>query len=123
MVRLYREGARFTTWTDYDSLKWIWNFLDATSRLARWHNRLTKLEFNLGHREGVKNQAADPSSRLQTTDADTVRIEDKILVAVIDKDTISFFMVRLENLKTANRSQSKLVITKIVLKVAQNLPL
>ena len=78
LLRPYLEGQRFTVRTDHDSLKWVLNLADAKGRLARWRLRLSEFDFDVEHRAGVKHQAADALSRMETTGLDTRPLGDEI---------------------------------------------
>lgn len=42
LIRPYLEGSQLTIRTDHDPLNWIFNLVDATSKLARWHRACPK---------------------------------------------------------------------------------
>lgn len=54
-------------------------------KLARRHLRLIKFDLKLSHSSGVKHQAADKLSRLQTNGTDNSDIDDGIPVLSIQK--------------------------------------
>ena len=78
LLRPYLEGTRFTIRTDHSALKWLLNLADSSGRLARWRLRLTEFEFDIVHRAGIKHQAADALSRLETTSTDETELRDEI---------------------------------------------
>lgn len=78
------EGARFTIRTDHDALRWILNMADATGKLARWRLRLSKYEFDVVHRAGIKHQSADALSRLTTSGNDDTTLDDGIPVMILE---------------------------------------
>ena len=86
LLRPYLEGQRFTVRTDHDSLRWVLNLADAKGRLARWRLRLSEYDFVVEHRAGIKHQAADALSRLETTGLDTSTLRDEIPCYVVDED-------------------------------------
>jgi len=67
LLRPYLDGVRFTVRTDHSALRWILNLNDTTARLTRWRLRLMEFEFEVVHRKGIKHQAADALSRLETS--------------------------------------------------------
>lgn len=78
ILRPYLEGSRFTIRTDHQALKWLMNLSDASGRLQRWRLRLQPFEYDIVHRPGVKHQAADAMSRLNTTGTDQTDLDDEI---------------------------------------------
>ena len=76
LLRPYQEGQRFTVRTDHDFLRWVLNLADAKGRLARWLLRLSEYDFVVEHRAGIKHQAADGLSRLETTRLDNSTLRD-----------------------------------------------
>lgn len=67
--RHYLEGIQFKIVTDCAALKWLVRAKDGTnSRLFRWSARLSAYDYEITHRPGKRNQAADALSRnLPTT--------------------------------------------------------
>lgn len=59
------------------------NLLDATSKLAQLHPRLSEKEIDVVHRAGIKHQAADALSYLATTGEDWNSIDDALLVMAV----------------------------------------
>lgn len=53
---------------------------DATGKWVGWRIRLKELEFDVVHREGIKNQAAEALSSLKTDGVDERDLEDDIKV-------------------------------------------
>lgn len=85
LLQTYLEGARFTIRTDQELLECcILNFTDITSRLARWRLRLSRFEFDVVLRAGIKHQAADALSRLHTLNEDTVPLDNDSPFLAID---------------------------------------
>lgn len=62
----YLEGTRFNVCTIYKSLTRIHNLTDKTRRLAYWRSQLFEFELYVVYGAGVKHQAVDALSRLQT---------------------------------------------------------
>lgn len=69
---------RFTISTDHDAHKWVLNVPDWTGRLVRWRLRLSKFDFEVVYRAGVKNQDVEASQRLETDGTDERLLEDDI---------------------------------------------
>lgn len=67
--RPYLEGMEFTVITDHHSLTWLLNLKDPQGRLARWSLRLQQYAFNIQHRPGTQNAAADALSRANEQEA------------------------------------------------------
>lgn len=65
------EGLRFIICTDHHVLQWILNSAEASRHLGGWRLRIPEFDFKIVHWAGIKNQAADSSSRLQTTRSDS----------------------------------------------------
>lgn len=64
MLRLYRKGTHFMIKTNNDSLKWILSLAFATGRFTWWRLCLSKFKFDVVHRTGIENHAADTLSCL-----------------------------------------------------------
>lgn len=65
-LRPYLNGLTFTLRTAHEALRWLLNFADVSSRLARWSLRLAECEYDEGNRPDIKHQLADVVSRLRT---------------------------------------------------------
>lgn len=61
--RAYLEGMPFTVITDHQALKWLNNLKDPQGRLGRWVLKLQQYDFDIQHRPGKQNLAADALSR------------------------------------------------------------
>lgn len=81
-LRPYLENTRFIIRTDHDYLKWIFSPTNSTERLVRWCLRLL-YEFDFVHRAGVKHQATDALSRLQTTEKVCIPLESNLQIPAI----------------------------------------
>ncbi len=66
ILRPYPERKHFVLYTDHQTLKWLLNLSDASSRLARWRLRLLEFYFTVKHKRGTWNIVADAVSRLAT---------------------------------------------------------
>lgn len=75
----YLKGTRFTKITDQDSLKWIPNLSEACGNLAEWRLRPFKLDFDIVHEAGVKNQADDALSIFSTDGEETTDLDSTYL--------------------------------------------
>lgn len=82
--RPYLESTRFTIKTDQYSLKWILYLSSAYRRFARWHLRLSEFDFDVIHQAGVKHQAAEPLSRLDTDGEEKTHLDDDLPVCNIE---------------------------------------
>jgi hypothetical protein len=61
--RIYFEGTEVSVKTDCSALRWLTSFKDTNSRLFRWSMRLSTYTYNVQHRSGKSNTAADALSR------------------------------------------------------------
>ena len=59
----YLSCNKFYVHTDHSSLSWLMKVKDPTGRLARWALQLQQYDFQIIHRPGVQNGAADALSR------------------------------------------------------------
>ena len=59
----YLCGRKFYVHSDHGSLTWLMKVKDPTGRLARWALQLQQYEFEIIHRPGIQNGAADALSR------------------------------------------------------------
>eukprot|EP00794_Sanderia_malayensis_P016269 gene16269-17909_t len=59
----YLYGGKFFVHSDHGSLSWLMKVKDPTGRLARWALQLQQYDFDIIHRPGVQNGAADALSR------------------------------------------------------------
>ena len=59
----FLKGRRFTVRTDYNSLRWLTNFKQLGSQLARWMTELADYDMEIKHRPGAKHLNADGLSR------------------------------------------------------------
>ncbi|CAN8061912.1 unnamed protein product [Agarophyton chilense] len=77
-LRPYLEGTRFTIGTDHDSLRWLLNMTDASSRLARWRLKLSECDYEITYGPGINHQAADALSQVITEGTDDTQLDDLI---------------------------------------------
>lgn len=84
LVHSNTEGIRFTIKTDHDSLMWILNLTQSTSRLARWNLQLSEFVFDVVYIDGIKHQAADALSHLLTIGKGKTPPEDDLMLLAID---------------------------------------
>ena len=61
--RFYLLGRQFMLRTDHGSLTWLCNFQNPEGQLARWLEKLQKLDFEIIHCQGRKHSNADALSR------------------------------------------------------------
>lgn len=97
MLHPYLEGTFIAIRTYHDSFKRILNLVDASSRLALRRLHHFNLGFGVVYHAGIKHQAADVLSCLQTTCADAEPIVNALPVVVIEADITDSSKVRLEN--------------------------
>lgn len=83
LLRLYREGTRFSISNDHDFLQWILNLADATWTRKRWHLRLSELDFDDLHCAVVNYKVVDTLSHLPTDGTDSSPLEDDLPVLLI----------------------------------------
>lgn len=83
LLRLYFEGSGLTIQIDQDGLKWILNMTDATANLARWRLKLSEVDFEVVHWDGLIQQAAHALSCLETAGMHEYLIEDNVPVFTI----------------------------------------
>lgn len=61
--RHYLYGRKFVVETDHQSLTWLMNLRDPSSRLRRWSLKLQEYDYEIRYVPGVNNQAPDLLSR------------------------------------------------------------
>ena len=64
VFRPYVHGQRFTLITDCSALTWLKEHPSPPPKLARWLLKLSEFDFDIVHRSGKQNRAADALSRL-----------------------------------------------------------
>ncbi|GBO20553.1 Retrovirus-related Pol polyprotein from transposon 297 [Araneus ventricosus] len=57
------ENEKFLLRTDHASLRWLLNFKEPESQIARWIQRLQEYDFEIQHRKGASHGNADALSR------------------------------------------------------------
>lgn len=77
-LRPYLEGTRITIWTDHNSLRWLLNMSEASSRLTRWRLRVAELDYKVTYRPGLKKQAAYAISPIPTDGTDQTPLKDEV---------------------------------------------
>jgi len=88
-LRPYLEGDRFFVRTDHDCLRWILNIEGSGNpRLARWHLRLGKLEFDVAYKPGMTHYMADSISRLESGASDETAFDDAVRVFAVRANTV-----------------------------------
>lgn len=68
----------FPVRTDHDTFKWKFSLADAIGRFVRWRLWSPEFYFDVIHRAGTKNQAADVLSPLETGGLDIAALEDEL---------------------------------------------
>ncbi|KAK9163265.1 hypothetical protein Syun_004167 [Stephania yunnanensis] len=71
--RHYLYGEKFTLYTDYNSLKYLFTERELNMRHHRWLEFFLKTDFSLEYHPGKTNVVADALSRIPTKDAETIR--------------------------------------------------
>lgn len=66
ILRPYLERKHLTLFTDHNALKWMFDLVDVSGRLARYRLRLLEFNFTINYRKGADNVVADAISRLPT---------------------------------------------------------
>lgn len=84
-LRPYLEQKIFIISTDHDAHKCILNVADWTEQLARWRPSLSKFDFDVVHTRGVKNEATDALSRIETKGTDYTLLHDipEVMVSLV----------------------------------------
>ena len=65
--RHYLHGQKFKLVTDHSAIRYMMTQLDPKGRMARWVVTLQEFDFEVEHKPGKDNKAADPLSRLDST--------------------------------------------------------
>lgn len=78
------EKNRYTIWADHDALKCILNITDSAGPLTRWRLRFSKFDPAVGHRAGIRHQAADTLLQVSTSDKDESPLEGDFLLYAMD---------------------------------------
>ena len=74
----YLTGKQFMARTDHNALKWIKSFKPSKGQVARWIERLTVFDFEMGHRPGRNHGNTDGVSRIPREDMATKENEFQI---------------------------------------------
>ena len=69
----YLLGNKFKVRTDHGSLRWLMNFKNPEAQTARWLNILSKYDFEIEFRQGVKHGNADGLSRRRPCESEGCR--------------------------------------------------
>lgn len=78
LLRPNLDRARFKIGSDHDALHWGLNLGNVSAKLARWLLRLSKFEFDVVPRSGIKHQAADALWRLSSDRRDKTELNDAL---------------------------------------------
>jgi hypothetical protein len=65
-LRPYLAFEKFTVHTDHSALRWLFNIVEPSGRLARWRLRLSEFDYEIAYKKGSANVHADTLSRLRT---------------------------------------------------------
>ena len=71
---IYIDGVHFDVYTDCAALQWLLSVKHTKNRLFRWSLILSSYDYNIYHRPGVRNQAADCLSRNPVVTNETLTI-------------------------------------------------
>lgn len=71
------------TESDHEALKWFLTMTYVPGKLSRWLLRLSEFDFGILHSAGVKQQAADALSRLETIGIENALLDDDLPVFLI----------------------------------------
>lgn len=69
--------------SDYEALKWLLTTPDSLGKLTRWIHHLSESYFDLVHKAGIKYQAPDALSGLDTNEEDRISPDDNLPVLTI----------------------------------------
>lgn len=78
-LRPYLARTSYNIRTEQHSLGWILNLSDASTQLQLLPLRISLLEFDIVHRQGIKHQASKDASRMPTTALHTPLLEQERL--------------------------------------------
>lgn len=67
--RCYLLGRKFTVYSDHQPLKGVFNTKDPSSRLIRFHHKLSEYDYHIEYKPGRKNSNADALSRIPVNGA------------------------------------------------------
>jgi len=70
--RCYLYGRKFTVYTDHKPLKGVFNVKDPTSRLVRFHHKLSEYDYQIEYKPGKYNKNADSLSRIPLKDTEDI---------------------------------------------------
>lgn len=80
LLRAYLESTRFTVRTDHEALKMLLAVTDNSGKFTRWKLHSSELYFDIVHRLGINQQAADVLSRLNKIKNDASPLDDDLPV-------------------------------------------
>lgn len=91
--RCYLQGRKFTVYTDHKPLKGVFNVKDPTSRLVRFHHKLSEFDYNIEYKPGKYNTNADTLSRIPLAEDDETKghifsVESQVHSEMNDKKEI-----------------------------------
>lgn len=74
--RPYIYGKKFVIVTDHKPLTWLFGVKDPGARLVRWRLQLEEYEYDIIYKPGTLNTNADALSRISTTNATVMPIQN-----------------------------------------------
>ncbi|GBO12341.1 Retrovirus-related Pol polyprotein from transposon 297 [Araneus ventricosus] len=89
----YLYGQKFLLRTDHASLRWLLNFKEPESQIARWIQRLQEYDFEFQHRKGTFHGNADALSRRpypwSSYEIQKAQLEDPAIKTILEKKLMS----------------------------------
>ncbi|XP_062527581.1 uncharacterized protein LOC134199889 [Bombyx mori] len=107
--RPYLYGQKFKIITDHNPLKWLFNHKDPSSKMQRWRLKLEEYDYEITHKKGKLNSAADALSRYPVNPVRSLNNinSDPIPVLPISDPLISSQPVPEQNPHHSNTSNSE----------------
>lgn len=84
ILRPYLETNCFILSSNEEALKWLSLSADASGKLTTWRLRLREFDSEVVHRAGIKYQALDALSRLETEESDNTKLNENLPALTID---------------------------------------
>lgn len=87
--RCYLLGRHFTVFSDHKPLKGVIRVKDASSRLLRFHHKLSEFDYTIIHKSGKANTNADSLSRIVHSETSNRDISEETLNFDFDKRNVN----------------------------------